>query len=238
MPKTPTIVSHSRSRLYFFRFVLVLAVLLSGVLAYQYLWGTAASNIVALQEENRLYIEKIDALGKERKLLNEKLAAAERSSQIDREAAKLVRAELKTFQDERLKLEQELTFLRGIVSNGVKQEGIQIQGFRLETVSETEREYRYRFTVSKGLKDTGHATGWISVALDGMLLGEPKTLLMKEVTEDETEKLKMRFRHFQDVEGVVQLPEGFDPQHFVLKITPTTKKLSPVSKRLTWRITG
>jgi len=214
----------------------VFAVALTGFLVYQYAWNALGARLAALQEENRQMSEEILDLEAERRRLHEQLAVADRSAQIDTEAAKQLRGELKVCQDREMKLEQELTFLRGIVSSGVKQEVLQIQGFRLETLSEAKREYRYRFTVSKALTDTGYAAGWISLALDGMVAGEHRTLAMKEITPGGIEKVKMRFRNFQDIEGIVRLPEGFEPQDIVLQITPTTKKLSPVSKRLTWRV--
>ena len=66
----------------------------------------------------------------------------------------------------------------------------------------------------------------------GMYQGE------RELTEENTELLKMRFKHFQDLEGVVQLPEGFTPRKMIVEIKPNSKKLPPVKERFDWTVTG
>lgn len=238
IPSTPKIVHAGRGRFYMCILAPLLAVLVTAGLVYQQVLGDVEAELEGLRQERVANRQALDELRVERTRLYEELAAAERSSQIDREAAKLVRGELKQLKDEQGRMQQELTLLRGVVSDSVTQEGLQVKEFRIEAVSEKRREYRYRFTVSKRLRNGGYATGWISLALDGELAGEPKTLDMKELTEAGTDRLKMRFRHFQDVEGVVQLPQGFSPTSVVVDIKPTTKSLSPLSARLGWQVAG
>ncbi|MES9913165.1 MAG: DUF6776 family protein [Candidatus Sedimenticola sp. 4PFRAG1] len=235
---SPRIVQTNSYRSHVIGLIVVLA-LIAGVAWYSFDYGrnNAGGYELALLEENSHQREYIKELEAERTGLRERAAAFERSSQIDREAIKLVRGELKAFQDERMKLEQELAFLRGIVSSGVKKEGLFIQGFSLEPAGNG-RKFRYRFTISQALKSAGTAQGWIHLGLDGMESGEVKQLSFKEITDGNVEKLKMRFNHFQDVDGEITLPNGFEPRNVIVEIKPTTKKLSPVKKQFVWLVAG
>ncbi len=234
---SPRIVQSGSRRIYLW---LVLPVLLAGFFA----WGgfdfgreQAVADLSALEAQAQRWEERIQELDAERSRLRSQVAALERASQIDREATKLAQEELKQSQDRQLKLQQELTILRGIVSGGAKEEGIYIQGFRLERSGE-KSEFKYRFTVSQALKSDKVAEGWILVSLQGEQAGEEKRYSLQELTEEKTDKLKMRFRHFQDVEGVFRVPEGFEPHNVIVEIKPTTKKLPAVEKRFDWLLAG
>ena len=65
---------------------------------------------------NQVSKDRIDELERDRAASAEKIAVLESSSQIDQEAVRQVREELKSYQQERLQLDEELIFLRSMVS--------------------------------------------------------------------------------------------------------------------------
>jgi hypothetical protein len=132
-------------------------------------------------------------------------------------------------------MEKELNLLRGIVETGVKSEGLYIQGFRLDR-GDLPASYRFRFTVTQALKSAGAAVGWITLSLEGEQGGEARELTLKELTGEQDDKLKMRFRHFQDVDGLIEIPEGFSPQQVVVEINPTNNRLPKVNERFDWQV--
>lgn len=183
-------------------------------------------------EEQQRQIALLEA---ERGRLREQIAALERAGQIDQEAIRQVREELVQSRSGYLEMEKELILLRGIVDTRVKSEGLYIQGFRLGS-AEDERNYRYRFTVSQSLKNAGAAVGWIQLALEGQQDGEQSVLSLKELSKEKEEKLKMRFRHFQDVDGLIEVPEGFNPERVIVEINPTNNRLPQIKKTFDWLV--
>ncbi len=101
----------------------------------------------------------------------------------------------------------------------------------------TANRFRYRFTVSQALKGAARVTGWIYIEVVGERGEEEVTLSLQELSGG-SEKLKMRFRHFQDIDGEIDLPEGFLPRSMVVNIKPTNKKLPPLKKRFDWLVAG
>jgi hypothetical protein len=171
----------------------------------------------------------------ERDRLDAEVAALQRSNQIDQEAMRAVREELKVFQDQQLQLEEELAFYKGIASSGTVKPGLRIHGFELKSVQEP-GQYRYRFTVSQVLKDFGVTEGKILLNVHGMRGGEVASLSLDEVTDDGQDDLKMRFRHFQIVEGILKLPEGFEPDQVVVEVRPENEKLESANRSFAWKV--
>lgn len=188
-----------------------------------------------MQAELAGQTDRIRELERERERLLEQVAILERAGQIDREAVRQVREQLAGFQAERSKMEEELTFLRSMVSTKEDRQGIQIQRLALSADGGNGR-YRYRFTITRNMQIDGVAAGWIFFAVDGLRDGEPVWLPLREITEDNTDKLKMRFKHFQDIEGQIQLPDDFKPLKVIIEVKPNNKKLSPVKQRFDWKL--
>ncbi len=186
-----------------------------------------------IEEQER----RIAKLQEQRAALRQKVAVLERASQIDRSSVKEMKAQLKKFQQQRLDEEKELAFLRSIVSTETKKPGLRIQGFQLEAAGEV-RSFAYRFTVSQVLNNIGLATGRIRISIDGIQAGKSRLLSLQEVSAESMESLKMRFRYFQKVEGLIRLPKGFSPDSFNVEVKPSNKKLAPIAQNFKWVLSG
>lgn len=218
--------------------VLLLAALLGGVGWFAFDYGrerAGLSHSDTGRSVKRLG-ESVAALTRERDELRQKLAAAERSSQIDREASRLAQLELKKLQEERQELEKDLEFLRNLVEDeaaGV----LRIKEFKL-AATDREREYSYRFTVSQVKEDFGVSKGRIAIRIEGTFEGAAKTLKLAELTAGKKKTHTMRFRHFQNIQGRLLLPAGFTPDSLIVEILPETKKLPPLRESFDWVVGG
>lgn len=178
--------------------------------------------------------DSLNELKVERGELRRKLAMAEQVAKVDREAMRAVREQIKQFQDERLKMEEELVFLRGIVSTDTKKEGLRIQNYKLEPGLES-GQFLVKFSVSQVLKSGPVAKGRIFIRVEGLQPdGKAKTFGLEELTEDKTPSIKMRFRYFQNVEGKLKLPDDFKPASLTIEVKPSNKKLAPVTETYEW----
>ncbi len=235
--KTPRIVP-ARSG-WFFLWAGLLAVLgivaLASWLGNFRFGGAGMDQVTPLKRQLAAQIQQIELLEAERSRLREQVAVLERTSQVDRESIRQVREELRKSQSGYREMEQELRILRGIVDAGVKSEGLFVRGFGL-TRGEQPGSYRYRFTVSQALKNSGAAVGWILLTLEGERAGEPATLALQEMTQEKVEKLKMRFRHFQDVDGLLQVPADFNPERLIVELNPTSNRLPKTKTSFDWQV--
>ena len=180
--------------------------------------------------------QSVDALTRERDELRQQLTAMERSSQIDREASRLAQEELKQIQEERQELEKDLEFLRNLVEDEGKG-ALRIKEFKL-AAGKKKRGYSYSFTVTQMKEDFGVAKGRVDISVQGTLEGAAKTLKLAEITADKKKSHKFRFRHFQNIQGQIKLPEGFTPDSLIVEVAPETKKLPPLRESFDWVVGG
>lgn len=221
--------------------LLLLLVIISGALlavvgvsVYESNEGTL-QKVKILEDSIAAYKAQTDALEAERDQLRSRNAVLERASQIDAEAVRKIRETLKQDQEERLSLEEELTFLKGILADKESRKALHIIGVELNPTDQ-ERVVKYRFTIRKTLNDGEMSTGSIFLAVDGKQEGKARWYPLRDLTDEKRESLRMKFTHFQDIEGTLRLPPSFQPGHFVIEIKPADDKLAGTKERFDWTV--
>jgi hypothetical protein len=175
-----------------------------------------------------------EALAAELAELRQQTIALERSRQIDAEASRTVQDELRKAQDERLALEKEVSFFRRLVQEGGG--GIlRVQDLKLSETNER-KEFEYSFTVSQIIQDFGESRGTIVVKVAGKKNGKEATVPLSKLSGSEPQSHAMKFRHFQNFEGRITLPDDLEPENLIIEIKPSTGKLLPLTETFAWRV--
>jgi len=167
--------------------------------------------------------------------LREDKAVLQRAAQIERKAYNELDTTLKVLQAEILEHKEELAFYRGIVSPKDSSSGLYLQNFLLTQNGET-RSYRYKVVLTQVLKNSRLINGKVKLQFDGLLEGESKILKLKEVTAKKKKDLNYRFKYFQNVEGVVEFPEGFSLLRVNVQILPRGRQRDMIEKTIEWSI--
>jgi hypothetical protein len=201
--------------------------------AYEIGRQDAGFHSAAANDRQQRLQAQIRALEKERERLWLTAANYQRASQIDRDAARRVQQDIKSLQDERAELKREVAFLKELIAND---DGpIQVRDFRLRRGGAA-REYFYAFTVSNARRDLGELNGQIKIAVRGEAEGVARYLRLGDLTGGKLSAHKMRFKHFQDVQGKLVLPEDFSPQTITVEIVPQEKTVKNTQRTFDWRL--
>lgn len=167
--------------------------------------------------------------------LREEKAVLERAAQIERKAYNELDTTLKVLQAEILEHKEELAFYRGIVSPKDSSSGLYLQNFFL-TQNGDSRNYRYKVVLTQVLKNSRLVSGKVKLRFDGLLNGESKILDLKQITAKKVRDLNYRFKYFQNVEGVVEFPEGFSLLRVKVQILPRGRERDMIEKTIEWTI--
>lgn len=215
--------------------IVILVLLISGWTLFDY--GRYLAGYDSRDSENEInaLLDIQKHLEKRIATLREDKAVLERAAQIERKAYNELDTTLKVLQAEILEHKEELAFYRGIVSPKDSSSGLYLQNFFLSQNGDT-RSYRYKVVLTQVLKNSRLINGKVKLQFDGLLDGESKILDLKEVTAKKVRDLNYRFKYFQNVEGVVEFPEGFSLLRVNVQILPRGRQRDMIEKTIEWSI--
>ena len=218
------------------RLVLGLAVLVAvvgGWELYQFGRSRAGGDLESLYAERGRLQAQLGELDVRNAALERQIAVLERARQIDQQAYAVFKQERSGLQDELLGLREELAFYRGVMSPGTDKVGLHAQDFDLEPAVGTAR-YRYRFVLTQPGRRDQTAKGVVRLFVEGVQEGVARRLGLAEASDSGTEDIPYRFRYFQSIEGILQLPDGFLPERVTLQAVPANAPRLPLEWSFDW----
>lgn len=167
--------------------------------------------------------------------LQQDKAVLARDAQIKQKAYQDLDNTLKVLQGEILELKEELTFYRGIVSPRDAAQGLHLQRFKVEANGKP-RGFRYKVILTQVLKEDRIARGYLRFTFEGMQNKVAKVLSLQDVSDKHIKEEKFNFRYFQNIEGDIQLPQGFKPQRVTIKVVSRNRsaRQDPLEKTFDW----
>lgn len=190
--------------------------------------GEASNRLGKLREEIRI-------LDKEREQLKRKVASLERELQVRKEAERRLKESMINDQDKKLALEKEVLFLRGVISGKPAKAVLRVH--QLQTLADkTSGRYRLRFTIDQSMAGKKRVEGEVKITLTGVdKNGKEQALMFNGIALQEW-KPEMGFLHFQKIDQIFRLPEGFKPVFWRIELKPTNKDIEGLRERFDWRL--
>jgi hypothetical protein len=144
------------------------------------------------------------------------LEAADVARRVDREGYKQVERSLGDMQSQIARLNQDLSFYRGLVQPDSL---IHVKVQQMQIVPEpTPGQYHLKFVLMQTGKPDSVVAGNAAITIDGLLHGKPSSLSFAQVAPNRRATLTYSFRYFQDYDEPIQLPQGFEPTRVGVEI--------------------
>ena len=144
------------------------------------------------------------------------LEAAEVARRVDQEGYKQVNKNLGDMQSQIARLNQDLSFYRGLVQ---PDSVIHVKVQQMQIVPETVAgQYRLKFVLMQTGKPDKEVAGSAAITIDGLQQGKPSSLAFAQVAPSRRVSLAYSFKYFQDYEELIQLPQGFEPTRVGVEI--------------------
>ena len=180
--------------------------------------------------------ERIRALEAENAEQRTQLEGAEISRRVDREGYKQVERSLGDMQSQIARLNQDLSFYRGLVQPA-SNVGIKVQ--QMQIVPEGGAgQFRLKFILMQVGKSKNSVTGNVSVTVDGLQGGMPLSLALSQLGADTHASLAYSFRYFQDYDKLLQLPAGFEPTRVRTEIHSGRDTAHGFHQAFVWKAQG
>src|ERR1700678_4528099 len=159
---------------------------------------------------------RIRTLESENENQRRQLEAAETARRVDREGYAQVERSLGDMQSQIARLNQDLSFYRGLVQ---PESLIHVKVQQMQIVPQgTPGQYRLKFVLMQTGKPDSAVAGSAAITIDGLLQKKPSSLTFEQVAPNRRHSLAYSFRYFQDYDEPIQLPQGFEPTRVGVEI--------------------
>lgn len=139
-----------------------------------------------------------------------RIVVLERSEQVAKAALVELQNTLRDREEEIAGVRADLAFYGRLVG-GAKREGLAVHALRLVPVAES-RAWNFSATLTQNFKRGAEITGQLTLSVTGISRGKIETLDWKSLSqESQSAGIGYAFKYFQQVNGIIMLPEGFEP---------------------------
>lgn len=150
--------------------------------------------------------EKIETIQGERDRFSTTVNAAESQLNIERSAQKQLATQVRTLENENIKLKEDLAFFESLLPADTGAKGVSIRRLKAEIIGPS--QLKYRLLVMQGGKGARDFVGDLQLAVTVLQDGKSAMMVFPSANSTDAAKFKLGFKHYQRVEGVVTLPEG------------------------------
>ncbi len=142
--------------------------------------------------------------------MKSRIAVLERSEQVAKAAVLDLQNTLRDREEEIAGVRADLAFYGRLVG-GARREGLAIHALTLEPVAGS-RAWNFHATLTQNFKRGSDTRGRLTLALTGVADGSLASLDWKVLVQQPAASgIEYAFKYFQQVNGTIMLPEGFEP---------------------------
>lgn len=218
-----------------FTLFLVLGVAISAVGGWAYgYYKTMLTQQTELADQSELRAE-LDSLQLENADLRRQIAILDRSSVMDQQANAEVQGTITALRERVAQLEEDIVFYRQVVAEETEDTGLVIGQLDIDATAVPGR-YRYKLVMRQQDADGDtFLVGHVNVNLVGLQGDEQVILALRDISEAEDElDIRLRFKYFQNIEGELALPEGFQPDRIQIAAVATEPVSKTISEDFGW----
>ncbi|MGY1521962.1 DUF6776 family protein [Luteimonas sp. A482] len=163
--------------------------------------------------------------------LAQQVATLTRSDQISRDANRDLQGTLAERDEEIAALRADVAFYERFVGSTAQRRGLTVH--QLALTPRAGQAWHYTATLTQNLNRGAVSSGRLSLAVEGTRDGRLERLDWAALRQDpEAAGVEYSFKYFQQVEGEIILPPGFEPLRIRVRLTPASGP--PVDQTLPW----
>jgi hypothetical protein len=199
-------------------------------------WQLSTSRVAPATEELQ---QNLDFVAGELATIKQRLArlqarqvVVEIEAEVLRQANRILRETESERQAELGRLQSELDFYRRLAGSGGAQSGLDV--YRAEIVpTESRQVFRFILTLTQNIQRASMISGRVRIDIEGTLDNRPVNLRWAQISDGEAPEPAFRFKYFQQLEGYLVLPDGFDPLRISLTLESKNQR-KPVVRTFDW----
>jgi len=193
--------------------------------------GFRSSSVAA---SNQVLEEELDSLRVKYTEARQQVINLERGRAIDGQAMKQARTTIVKLETRIASLKSDLTFYKNIMAPSETSKGLQVDSLTLAPDRQP-GVFDFKLVLTQVGNNKSYISGVVAVNVIGLRDEEKEVIALRDLSQDiEDLGVKFRFRYFQDVEGVLALPDGFEPIEIQVVAQAEGRKSSQAERTFDW----
>ncbi|MBZ2170421.1 MULTISPECIES: DUF6776 family protein [Marinobacter] len=208
--------------------------LLAGAIGFTVGMSQGGFRFSAVAASNEVLADELETLQDKYAETSQQLANLDRGRLIDKQALNRARTTIVELETQIASLKSDLTFYKNIMAPSETSKGLQVDSFTLASDPQP-GAYDFKLTLTQVGNNKSYIAGVVAVNVIGLRDEEKEVIALRDLSQDiEDLGVKFRFRYFQDVEGLLVLPEGFEPREVQVVARAQSKKSSQAERTFDW----
>lgn len=168
--------------------------------------------------------------------MRQEIADLQVGGEIDDKANEEVRLTIESLQEQIAQLNEEINFYKGIMVPNAADKGLRIE--RLDVSSNVPGRVRYSLLLTQVVDKHDYVQGGVQISLVGQEAGLEKRFNLSELDLDKEDSVRFRFRYFQNIDGELMLPEGFEPREVMIVAESSGVNAQRLEKSFNWPLSS
>jgi hypothetical protein len=186
------------------------------------------------EESNHVLENEVEELRENFREARQQLINLERGRVIDEQALNQARKTIVDLETRIGSLRSDLTFYKNIMAPSETSKGLQVDSFTLAR-NRPPGSHDFKLVLTQVGNNKSYISGVVAVNVIGLRNEEKEVIALRDLSADiEDLGVKFRFRYFQDVEGTLELPEGFEPIEIQVVAQAEGRKSSQAERTFNW----
>jgi len=214
--------------------VIILITLFALWSAYEYGRHTAGFDQSDYDQEIDILRKSLDEQTAEKEKALRDNARLSRGSDIEKDASSKISDTLAQCEDDTLKMKEELTFYQNLVAPRKSEREIQVN--KLTISKAANGAFNYKVVLIQVGKHDYVQRGYVELSFQVRKAdGTEVRLDLPTVSVEKADKQqKFGFKYFQNFEGGIRFPEGYEPLSMYVRAQPRSSKVPRVDEVYTW----
>lgn len=169
-------------------------------------------------------------------ILSQKVANLETASQVDKASAEDVRGEVIVLKETITALEEEISLYRGLMAPTESKKGLTIGSLEVASTG-VPRQFDFKVVVQQLATNHQVLNGHLNFNVIGREGELVRSIPLSDLSSQiDQEDIRLRFKYYQDIQGQLELPLGFEPERIVLVARSTGREGAVVEKKFGWLV--
>ncbi|QSP95973.1 hypothetical protein LPB19_06110 [Marinobacter salinisoli] len=183
---------------------------------------------------NEVLEDELDSLEDQYTEARQQVVNLERGRLIDKQALNRARTTIVELETQIASLKSDLTFYQNIMAPSETSKGLQVDSFSLAKDPQP-GAYDFKMTLTQVGNNKSYIEGVVAVNVIGLRDEEKEVIALRDLSKDIQDLgVKFRFRYFQDVAGLLVLPENFEPREVQVVARAKGQKSSQAERTFDW----